>query len=161
MKIAKISVYLIITVLMSIRVQAGMIKQIEINSEPEKKGMRDFTVRIRPEETHKCDVIIVKCFYLQQFPWENLQGEKYIKKYEPVAFTYRAETTGLTAGLDKYISFRIPMSLKILQKTYGDKLFNADYPVSISRFKISGLRNDNVIWNYELKGAGGVFNLDK
>ena len=98
---------------------------------------------------------------MQQFPWENLQGEKYIKKYEPTSFTYRAETSGLTAGLDKYISFRVPVSLELLQKTYGNKLFNAEYPVSIGRFEVSGMKDDKVVWHYDLKSSGGLFKLDK
>ena len=64
----------------------------------------------------------------------------------------------LVSGLDKYISFRVPMSMAFLKKTYGAKIFNAEYPVVIGHIKIKGMRREDVVWHYDLK-AGGLFKV--
>ncbi|MCK5528937.1 MAG: hypothetical protein KAI74_04585 [Kiritimatiellae bacterium] len=138
--------------------QVSKISEVEIKSDPEKDGQRDFTVRILPAVTHKCEEIIFECVYRQQFPWENLQGKKYVKTHEPVAFSYYRHDVRLVADLDKYISFRVPMSMKLLEKAYGDKTFNKDYPVTIGRLKITAKRGKVVLWSYDLE-AGGVFKV--
>ena len=142
--------------LLSAAAYAGPISEIEINSEPEKDGQRDFSVRFMPGKTHQCDDIVFECVYRQQFPWENLQGKKYTKIYEPVSFTYYSHNVRMVADLDKYISFRVPMSIERLKKAYGEKTFNEKYPVTVGHIKIKALRGKEVIWSYDLE-AGGVF----
>jgi hypothetical protein len=150
--------FVMVWFLASVVYAGGPINQIEIKSDPEKNGQRDFTVRILPNKTHKCDKVVFESVYQQQFPWENLQGEKYIKIYEPVAFTYNSSNVRLVADLDKYISFRVPVSLDLLKKAYGVKTFNAEYPVIIGHIKIKGIRGEEVLWHYDLK-AGGLFKV--
>ena len=134
----------------------GLISEIEISSEPEKDGQRDFSVRLLPGKTHRCDDIVFECVYHQEFPWENLRGKKYTKIHEPVSFVYYSNNVRMVADLDRYISFRVPMSLTRLKKAYGEKTFNKEYVITIGHIKIKGMRDKEVIWSYDLP-AGGTF----
>ncbi len=151
-------VIFVVASLLAVAVYAGPISEIEINSEPEKDGQRDFSIRFMPAKTHQCDDIVFECVYRQQFPWENLQGEKYTKIYEPVSFKYHSHNVRMVEALDKYISFRVPMSIERLKKVYGEKIFNEEYPIVIGHIKIKAMRGENLIWSYDLP-AGGDFKV--
>jgi hypothetical protein len=134
--------------------RAGWLKQIEITSDPLKDGQKDYTVRILPGKTHQCDKIVFECVYCQQLPWEDARGKAYIKNHEPVSFTYRRLDVGLVNDLDTFVSFRVPIGLDKPIAAYGDKVFNKDVPVTISRMIITATAAGETLWSYELKGEG-------
>lgn len=130
------------------------LQEIEITSEPERKGKKDFTVRILPGKTHDCDKIIFECIYHQEFPWEDARGRKYTKIHEPVTFKYRRRDIKLVDDLDTYVSFRVPISMKRLATAHGRKVFNKNYPVSVARLKIKAVSGNQTRWSHELKATG-------
>jgi hypothetical protein len=133
---------------------AEWLSEVEITHDPVKKGEQEFTVRIMPNKTHQCDKIVFECIYHQEFPWENARGKAYTKIHEPVPFTYRARSVRLVADLDSYTNFRVPISLELLSKAYGEKVFNKDYPVTIDRLRITGSSASGILWKHELKAPG-------
>jgi len=126
-------------------------KEIEIKSDPEAKGQKDYTVKFSPEKTHDCEKIVFECAYHQEFPWEDYRGRKYTKIHEPVAFTYRRLDVKFVNELDNYVSFRVPINLALLEEAYGPRVFNKGYPVAIPRMRITGFADGKKIWSYELK----------
>ena len=131
------------------------IREVEIASEPARNGQKDFTVRILPARTHRCETLVFECVYHQEFPWVNARGKEYVKIHEPVRFAYRRKGVKFVNDLDKYVSFRVPVSLARLQTMYGDKVFNAEHPVTVARMKISVLAGeDEVAWSRELPAEG-------
>jgi hypothetical protein len=135
-------------------VRAGWVREIEITTEPEENEQRDYTVRIRPETSHNCERIVFDCVLHQEFPWEETKGVTSTKRHEPVLFTYTRRNVKLVNDLDTFISFHVPVGLKLLQETYGPHVFNARYPVIVDRMKISGVAGDKTVWSVELKVPG-------
>lgn len=128
----------------------GWFKAIEVSTEEAVEGTVDVSVRMQPGKTFACERIEFECVYHQEFPWQNVRGKKYIKKHEPVTFMYRRDDVRLVNDLDAYVSFRAPYGLPALSKKYGPKVFNADYPVTIDRIRITGYDAGGRIWRYEV-----------
>lgn len=129
--------------------------EIEIAPEEEAYGQKDYTVRLLPGKTHRCKVITFGCVLQQKFPWEDTRGRKYIKVHEPMTYVYRERDVKLVHDLDRYISFRAPIGLDRLKRMYGEKTFNPDHPVVVSRIKMTATGEDGAeLWSYELEPKG-------
>ena len=150
----RLSISVLVGLACCVGARAGWISEIEISSEPTEDGQVDYSVRILPGKTHQCDKIVFECVYHQKFPWENARGKKYIKVHEPVSFAYRRRDVGLVDSLDTHISFRVPLSRKRLVAAYGDKVFQKEYPITISRMKITATSAGETRWSYDLKADG-------
>ena len=124
--------------------------EVEVKTDVEAEGRKDFTVRFTPEMTHQCDRIVFECFYHQEFPWENARGKKYTKTIEPVRFTYVRSNVHMVNELDSYISFKVPTSRDLLQRTYGPTVFSADYPVTVPRIRATAEAGGKKLWSYIL-----------
>lgn len=135
--------------------QAEWLREVEISSEAAKDGKRLFTVRILPGQTRNYAALEFECVLHQSFPWEDARGRRIKKTHEPVSFIYRHADARLVDDLDAYFNFRVPVSLERLKRKYGDTVFNPDYPVSVSRIKISGLeQKKKVLWTREFPAKG-------
>lgn len=129
-------------------------REVEITHEPDVEGQHLYTVRIMPAHTADYDRLQFDCVLHQEFPWEDARGRKYTKIHEPVTFSYRCAPARLVNDLDAYFNFRVPIDMARLQAKYGEKVFNAAYPVTVSRIVISGYQQDKKVWSYELPAAG-------
>ena len=126
------------------------IREVEIYSEPpDAKGLQIFMVRLRADKTHTCDQVVFDCVLHQEFPWETSTGEKKIKVHEPEVFTYRRNDVKLVEDLDCCIDFRVPVGIKNLKEKFGLTAFNTNYPVTVSRMKISGVISNAPAWSFE------------
>jgi hypothetical protein len=130
---------------------AQWFREVQVSSEPELNGKKDYTVKFAPQKTHDCERIVFECVYHQEFPWEDVRGKKYTKVSEPVVFTYRRLDVKFVNELDNYLSFKVPVSLPLLEEAYGPRVFNKQHPVSIPRIRIAAYVQDKPIWAYELK----------
>jgi hypothetical protein len=133
---------------------ADWIRVIEIVADPVKDGERIYTFRFAPERTQDYDYISFECVYHQEIPWVNPRGEKYIKIHEPVTFTYRRKNVRLVADLDYYISFRVPFDYEDLCNRHGPNVFHANYPITVSRIKVTAVTNNVPAWSIELPSEG-------
>jgi hypothetical protein len=133
---------------------AGFVREIEVKMEPEQDGQRDVTVRIMPDVTREYDRLVIECVYHQEFPWEDVTGKKITKIHEPVFFTYARPAVKLVNDLDAYVSFRLPVSLNRLQQTYGPKVFNAAYPITVPRLRIAAESGGKAVWSYTVPSEG-------
>ena len=131
-------------------------KEIQVSSEPEVEGKKDFTVRLRPNQTHSCEAIEFECMYHQEFPWQDERGKTYTKIHEPASFVYRRKDVSMTDDLDRYVSFKVPMRRADLEEKYGPKTFHTNYPITVSQIKISGLVEGKPIWIYEVPAEGKI-----
>lgn len=130
------------------------IRMVEVTSEPEANGQKDYTIRFAPRKTQLCDKVVFECVYHQEFPWEDVWGKKYTKMHEPVPFTYQRAKVKFVNDLDEYVSFRIPVSMERLKEKYGPKVFNKDYPVTVDRIEISGMVKGETIWSFSVPAKG-------
>ena len=130
------------------------LQEVEVKSDPDREGLRDYTFRFRPDKTHAVEAITFECVYHQEFPWENVWGKKYTKVIEPVSFTYRQPGVRLTADLDKYISFRMPVSRARLEQKYGPKTFNKDAPIVVDRIIVKAVRGEETVWSFTVPPKG-------
>ncbi|MGQ9661578.1 MAG: hypothetical protein ACUVWX_04465 [Kiritimatiellia bacterium] len=137
------------------QITAGeLLREIEIRSEPEAHGHKDFMVRMLPGQTYECERVQFECVYHQEFPWEDVRGRKYTKIYEPVNFKYQCKDVKFVNDLDTYISFRVPIGRDLLESAYGETTFVKGYPVTITRMKITAFANGAPLWSYEVPAAG-------
>ncbi|MDI6775080.1 MAG: hypothetical protein QME60_06770 [Verrucomicrobiota bacterium] len=130
------------------------VRIVDIAVEPGPAGQDEYTIKITPERTRKYDELRFECVYHQEFPWQNFRGEKCQKVHEPVSFTFRRAEIELVNELDAHVSFRVPMDREALKQKHGEKVFNPDYPITVSRMKISGIVEDKPLWTVELPPKG-------
>ena len=131
--------YAAVALLLAVRVcSGGFFSEIEVLSDPEVNGQKDYTVRFHPVESHTCDEVVFECIYAQEIPWTEADGKKSVKIHEPVRFAYRRAGAKFVNDLDHYISFRVPVAFSRLERMYGEGVFKAEYPVVIRRMRISG-----------------------
>jgi hypothetical protein len=136
---------------LAVSARADWFREIQISSEPEVDGQKDFTVRFTPLQTRAFARFDFECVYRQVFRWKDVDGTTTNRILEPVTFTYQRPDVKTVNDLDLYISFRVPVSLKRLVEIYGPKTFNTTCPVTVDRIRISGHGDDAVLWTYELK----------
>lgn len=134
--------------------RADWLREIEVTSEPEADGRKLYTVRILPGETGDFDRIEFRCTFRQEFPWQDARGKRYTKIHEPVSFVYRHQNARLVDDLDAYFNFKVPVGLEQLKKTYGERVFNADHPVIVSRIEMSGYQDDEITWTITVDADG-------
>jgi hypothetical protein len=135
----------------------GGLEEIEIKSDPPKHGEVLYTVRLRPAETRDYSLIVFECRLCQEFQWQDSRGRETTKIHEPVSFTYRfkeKDGTRLVHDLDKYISFRVPISITRLKAMYGPTTFRPDVPVTVSQIRIIARAGKDIAWSYEVPPAG-------
>lgn len=130
------------------------VRIVDISVEPGPGGQDEYTIKITPDRTQKYDELQFACVYHQEFPWENVRGQKYIKIHEPVSFLFRRADIELVNELDAYVSFRVPMDREALKEKHGENVFNPDYPITVSRITISGIVNSKPLWTIDLPPKG-------
>ncbi|MCX7590116.1 MAG: hypothetical protein N2255_00665 [Kiritimatiellae bacterium] len=145
---------IVFLVILSPALGGELIREIEIRSEPEANGHKDFTVRLLPGQTYECERVQFECVYHQEFPWEDVRGRKYTKIYEPVNFKYQRKDVKFVNDLDTYISFRVPIGRDLLENAYGETAFAKGYPVTISRIRITAFAEGKPLWSYEVPAGG-------
>ena len=133
---------------------AGPVSEIEVTPDPLKNGNQIFTFRFSPAETRTYDVIVFDCTYHQEFPNPSSHQPNAIKIIEPAVFTYRSRDVKMVDSLDCNISFRVPRDIQKLVESYGEHLFNTNYPAIISRIKVTAFEKETALWSYELKPEG-------
>lgn len=133
---------------------AGAIREVEVTPDPPDNGQQIFTVRLRPAETHHCDLILFDFFYHQEFSWITATNSGAMKVNEPVFFTRRERDVNLTADLDKPLSFKVPVGLDRLREKYGKTMFFTNAPVTISRLRMTGQANGETLWQIETRTRG-------
>lgn len=141
---------LVALLLSTASVSADWFQEIEATSAQTVEDKMDFTVRFMPAKTHLCDTVLIECVFHQEFPWQDVRGRKYTKIHEPVSFEYLRRDAKMVHDLDHYISFRSPWGLETLQEKYGKKVFNKDYPVTVSRLRITARSKGQEIWSYTI-----------
>ncbi len=134
--------------------QAGPLTEVEITPDPVQNGSQVMTLRMTPGETQTYDVLVFDCIYHQQFIPKTSDQNARAKAHEPEVFTVRRKDVKMVEELDVNISFRVPLDLAKLKEMYGPLAFNPDYPVTISRIKISAMKNGIVVWWYEFDAKG-------
>ena len=132
----------------------GAIREVEVTPDPPENGQQIFTVRLRPAETHHCDLILFDFFYRQEFHWLTDTNPAALKVTEPVFFTRRERDVNLTADLDKPLSFKVPVGLNRLKEIYGKTMFFTNAPVTISRLRMTGQANGETLWQIETETRG-------
>ena len=135
---------------------AADIEQVEIVQDPPTGGKQVLTVRMRPGKTQTMDRVAFECVYRQEYKWRQ-PGTTNVETRvnEPEFFTYRQKDVKLVEDLDCYISFRVPMGLKVLQGIYGDTTFATNALITVSKIKISGLDAQNAtVWRFETEAQG-------
>ncbi len=133
---------------------AGPVSEIEVTPDPIKNGSQIFTFRFSPSETRIYSVIVFDCIYHQEFPNPSSHQPTAIKIMEPATFTYRSRDVKMVDGLDCNISFRVPRDIQKLIESYGENLFNTNFPATVSRIKVTAFEKETATWSYELKPEG-------
>jgi hypothetical protein len=134
--------------------RAQGVKEVEISNDSPEGGQQIYTVRLRPAQTRAYQKIVFDCVLHQEFPWENTDGGKTNKVHEPAVFTYSRKMAKLTEDLDFFASFRVPVGMQKLLDIYGASTFNTNYPVTVSRMKISGYVKNERVWSFETEAKG-------
>jgi hypothetical protein len=134
--------------------QTNWIRVVDISVAPGPDGQDEYSIKITPDKTQRYDELVFECVYHQEFPWVNAKGQKYQKIHEPVSFAYRRPNVDLVNELDAYIEFRVPMKPDTLKLKYGEKVFNPDHPITVSRLRISGIILTKPLWVIELPPKG-------
>ena len=116
----------------------NFISEILVTREDEESGKSIFTVRMLVDKSTTLDRIDYEIIYHQDFPFEDSRGNKYHKVNEPVVFKYSAKNVKMTADIDSYVNFRVPVNRERLKIIYGNRTFHPDYPITIPRIKITG-----------------------
>ena len=137
------------------------LRTVKISLDPVEDGQQIVTVCITPAKTVEYDQVVFDCVYHQQFPWKDERGRTLSKIIEPVVFTYRRAPLKLTADLDAYVSFRVPVSYARLADAYGLNTFATNAPILIDRLRIHGDRENAKLWEQELKAPGLHTNLTR
>ncbi len=135
-------------------VGAGPINEIEITPDPLKNGQQVFTFRFNSGETLTYAKITFDCTYRQSFPSQTSDQPSGTKVIEPAVFTYRAKDVKMVENLDCHVSFRVPMDIHKLQEIYGDHTFNTNYPAIVSKIKVTALKQETVLWSFDLTPEG-------
>lgn len=132
------------------------LRAVKIALDPAEDGQQIVTICITPNKTFAYDQLVFDCVYHQQFPWKDELGRTLTKVVEPVAFTYRRGAVRLTADLDAYVSFRVPVSHARLADAYCPTTFATNAPILIDRVRIAGQSGDPPapLWQVELKAPG-------
>lgn len=147
-----------LTALSAFGAKSPFFKEMEISREDEGEiGKAIYTVRLLPAESQTVDKLIFECQYRQTFPWENSRGEKMIKKHEPGTFKYQRKNERLTNDLDCHVNFRLPMSLELVKKMHGDRVFRDGVPVTVSRMTITGIKDGKEVFNYVVEPPEGFY----
>ncbi len=146
--------FILLLITISSAINAQYIKLIEITTEPEPTGKTIYTFRFTPGTTEIYDLLTFELTYHQEFPFEDSSGKKYTKIHEPESFTYKRKNEKFVNELDNYINFRIPMSLELLKKMYGDRTFREEFPVTISAIKIRADKVGKKVWEYKFPPTG-------
>lgn len=134
---------------------ADGIKEAEVTSDPPAGGQQTVTIRLRPSRSHICDRITFDCTLRQEFPWETGWQQKTNRVHEPATFPHRRKEVKLVEDLDCYISFRVPVAMDRLVDIYGTATFNTNYPVTVSRVRITGTVKDETVWSIEAAANAG------
>ena len=139
------------------------LRAVKISLDPAEDGQQIVTVTITPNKTVEYDQVLFDCVYHQQFPWRDEHGKPLTKVVEPVVFTHRRAPLKLTADLDAYVSFRVPVSYSRLADAYGPNTFSTNAPILIDRVRISGQSGDPPapLWQVELKAPGTHTNFTR
>jgi hypothetical protein len=151
MKIHQQWLVLILLACSTARCPAEWFSEIEVRSEPEANGQKDYTVRFKPIRTHQCDHVLFECVYRQELPWVEADGQKSTRIHEPVRHSYRRTAVKFVNDLDNYISFRVPVSLERLQQAFGLDAFDAGHPITVPRMWITGATSTQTLWRFEVR----------
>jgi hypothetical protein len=133
---------------------ADGVREVEVVCDPPDNGQRIYTVRLRPARPHTCSKLVFDCTLRQEFPWEVQPGRMGVKTNEPAVFTYRRKDVKMVEDLDCFVSFRVPVSIPRLQEIYGLTAFHTNFPVAVSRIKVTGFENDQPSWTFETEARG-------
>lgn len=133
---------------------AGPLTEVEITPDPVRNGSQVLTVRMTPGETCTYDSLVFDCVYHQEFVPRTSDNGKTLKVHEPEVFTVRRRDVKMVEELDVNISFKVPVDPARLKEMYGPNAFNPDVPVTISRIRISAMKNGAVAWWYEFEARG-------
>ena len=135
-------------------VHAHPFSEVEVTPDPVKNGQQIFTLRFTPAETYSYEKIVFDCTYHQEFPSQSSHQPTGIKIIEPGVFSYRARDVKMVDSLDCNISFRVPMDVNKLIETYGEHSFKTNFPVVLSKIKVTAFDKETVLWSYDLKPEG-------
>lgn len=128
------------------------IRRVAVTSNPVRADHQVFNLRFTPSETRRFDMIRVDCTYRQAFTQRTSRGERR-RVLESEAFTYRERNVRFVTGLDREISFRVPLAEEEIRKMFGTA-YRADVPVWVSRIRVTAIVGDEAVWSFEVPAAG-------
>jgi len=146
---------MLITLLFALPSSGGdlPIKQFDVTLDPPIDGEQIVTIRMTPELSETYDKLVFDNYLSQQTMISLSDGTRRLKTIEPVFFTHRERNVKLVDGLDRYISYRVPVGGDRLKQAFGAKVFKPAIPVHISRVKIKAIKDGSTVWKKELKPA--------
>lgn len=130
------------------------VSQWEVTSDPPSGGRQVFTVRMTPSETAAYDLLLFECTLRQEYVRTDSSGAARRRVTEPAVFAYRERDVRMVRDLDRHASFRVPVGVAEARAAFGETLFVDDAPVTISKMKITALREGRPVWTVEGPAAG-------
>ena len=141
----------------AVHTRAAPVKEWEIKlDEAPVSGKQVVSCRFTPGETKDYDVLIFECALRQEYVKKDSTGKERRRVVEPATFTYREQAVRMVEALDKHLSFWVPVGVEQVREAFGDTLFVADAPVTISKLKVTAMSGGEAVWTLEGKPGSGA-----